>query len=302
MTELALSTMWSKGKFNHMRSFVKDAHDFGFSCIELNSILTPERLEQLRDVEPIHISSVHCPCPAEVTRNGIDNTAVHISSLEEDSRNEAISYGKQTIKLASEVGAKAVILHAGRVEMDLTVYNRLRSLYNKGLSSSQEYFATTKELVKERDKCVSAHLAAVRMSLMELLNFAYANGIIIGLENRVHFFEIPSLYEMISLLEEFGAHPIGYWHDVGHAEVQSRLGFASQDEWFSNLGDRIIGVHLHDVQGIHDHFAPGLGTIDWDLISKKLPHNIIKVCEIGEWNNRKNALQTVPFLKKKDIV
>ena len=302
MTELALSTMWSKGKFDHMRSFVKDAHDFGFSCIELNSILTLERLEQLNEVAPMRISSVHCPCPAEVTRNRVNNTDVHISSLDEDSRQEAISYGKQTIKLASEVGAKAVIIHAGRVEMDLTAHNRLRSLYNEESSPSQEYLATREELIQQRDTCINAHLEAVRISLRELLNFAYDNGIMIGLENRVHFFEIPSLHEMVSLLGEFDAYPIGYWHDVGHAEVQSRLGFAIQDEWFSNLGDKIIGVHLHDVQGIRDHYAPGIGTIDWDLIARKLPHNIIKVCEIGEWNKRRNALQAVPFLKKKDIV
>jgi hypothetical protein len=43
---------------------------------------------------------------------------------------------------------------------------------------------------------------------------------------------------------------VSYWHDVGHAEVQQRLGFASHEGWLSQFKDRMVGVHLHDIRCI----------------------------------------------------
>jgi len=95
---------------------------------------------------------------------------------------------------------------------------------------------------------------------------------------------------------------VGYWHDVGHAEVQQRLGFSLHEEWLSRFKDRMIGIHLHDILGISDHHAPGKGNMNWEMVAKYLPVGIVKVCEIGEWNDEEQMQGVVKFFQKKGIV
>ncbi|MBW1983013.1 MAG: TIM barrel protein, partial [Deltaproteobacteria bacterium] len=135
-----------------------------------------------------------------------------------------------------------------------------------------------------------------------LVDWAAEKGIVLGLENRVNYHEIPSLEEMEYFLTAFEGRPIGYWHDLGHAEIQDRLGFCSHNEWLSWFSSRMIGVHLHDVRGIDDHYAPGTGDLDWDLLARSIPGHALKVCELANWNAPENVAEAVTFLKNKGIV
>jgi sugar phosphate isomerase/epimerase len=108
--------------------------------------------------------------------------------------------------------------------------------------------------------------------------------------------------EMAELLDEVSEHLAGYWHDVGHAEVQQQLGFSFHEEWLLRFKDRMVGIHLHDIHGISDHHAPGKGNMNWKMIAKYLPQGIVKVCEIGEWNDEEQMQGVVKFLQKKGIL
>jgi len=293
--------MWSKGNYVHMKDFVRDAHKFGFTHIELNSILTPEMLQQLLETSVIKVSSVHCPCPVTYASNGMWATELSLSALDYQTRKEAVEFGKKTIDIASKVGAQAVVIHAGRVDIESASEQRLRLFYKEGVVSSKEFDQTKELFIKERNAKSPAHLEAAKESINTLLEYASATSILIGLENRVHFYEIPTLDEMRDLLEEFDGRKIGYWHDVGHAEIFSRLGLIPHHEWLSCLGPKIIGAHLHDVIGIQDHYVPGVGTLNWDLVRHHLPQEAIRVCEIGEWNDPSNIEFVIPFLTRKGI-
>jgi sugar phosphate isomerase/epimerase len=294
--------MWSKDNYRHMEEFVQEAGEFGFTQVELNSILTPERLRELLEVEGIRVSSVHCPCPTTFSPRGIWAPDLLLSALDKETRSEAVEFGKRAIKLASEIGARAVILHAGQVELEFALEKRLHQLYNQGLASSKEFAETKERLIEERSSKASDYFETAEESIYELVDFASEKGIVLGLENRVHYYEMPSLEEMEQLLTEFAGKPVGYWHDVGHAGVQSRLGFTPHHEWFTRLGNKIIGAHLHDAIGIRDHCAPGIGSLDWKLVAKNLSKGAIKVCEIGEWNKVEDVRQAVPFLKNNGVL
>ena len=41
------------------------------------------------------------------------------------------------------------------------------------------------------------------------------------------------------------------------------------------------------------------GKIEKPLIAKYLPQEVVRTCEIGEWNNEEHILQSIPFLKPK---
>ena len=104
------------------------------------------------------------------------------------------------------------------------------------------------------------------------------------------------------MLGEVPGQLAGYWHDTGHAEVQQQLGFAFHEDWLSRFRDRMVGIHLHDIRGISDHHAPGKGTMNWEMIAKYLPRGVVKVCEIGEWNDEERMKGAVRFLRERGIL
>jgi len=293
--------MWAKGRFSHMAGFATKAKELGFTHIEINASISPQMLAQLLKTA-VPISSIHSPCPAVLSSSGIPIDSLSLSSLDERERTEAVSFAKQTIELAANVRAKAVVLHMGEVRIDPNLQDELRKIYTKSHGQTDEYSQAKEELIYQRISQVPPYLDAASKSLRELSEYSRQKGIMLGLETRFHLHEIPNMAEMAELLNEVQESLVGYWHDAGHAEVQQRFGFYSHEEWLSRFKDRLVGIHLHDVLGISDHLAPGKGNINWEMVAKYLPPGIVKVCEIGEWNNEEHMQGVIEFLQKKGIV
>ena len=185
------------------------------------------------------------------------------------------------------------------------------------LTRTTEYGRTKEKIIRQRSSRVPPYLEAARKSLQELSKYSQQQGIILGLETRFHFHEIPNIDEMAELLDEMAGGPVGYWHDVGHAEVQQRLGFSLHEQWLSRYKHRMVGIHLHDVLGISDHRPPGKGDVNWSMMAECLLHNpgrinsgvgggiptkVIKVCELAEWNEEGEIRGVVNFLQKEGVI
>jgi len=301
LLKISLSTMWAKGRFSHMAGFVAKARELGFTHIETNTSISPIMLGELLKTK-VPISSIHSPCPAVLSSRGIPVSSLSLSSLDESERMEAVIFTKKTIDLAANVSAKAIVLHMGEVPIDLSLQDRLYKLPNGSYAQSKEYSQVKEELVYQRISQAPPYLDASRKSLQELSEYSRQKGVMLGLETRLHLNEIPNMDEMAELLNGVSQSLVGYWHDVGHAEVQQQLGFSSHEEWLSRFKDRMVGIHLHDTRGISDHHAPGKGNMNWEMVAKYLPPGIVKVCEIGEWNDEEQMQGVVKFLQKKGIV
>jgi len=293
--------MWAKDRFDHMAEFAAKAKEFGFSHVEVNASVSPQALAELIQTA-IPISSIHCPSPAVLSSRGIPVANLSLSSLEENEREEAVSFARKTIDLASNVGVKAIVLHMGEVPIDLSLEDELRRLYQQNLTQSERYSKVKKALTHERISKAPPYIEAARRSLEELGEDSRAKGIMLGLETRFYFREIPNIGEMDELLRKVEGGLVGYWHDVGHAEVNQRLGFAPHEEWLSRFGDKMIGIHLHDVLGISDHRPPAKGDMNWNMVAEYLPHEAIKVCEIAEWNEAEQIQGVIAFLQEQGIV
>jgi sugar phosphate isomerase/epimerase len=301
LLEVSLSTMWVKGRFSHMAGFATKAKKLGFTHIEANASISPQMLSELIEAA-VPISSIHSPCPAVLSSRGIPISRLSLSSLNESERIEAVSFTKKTLDLAASVQAKAIVLHMGEVPIDLSLQYRLYKMHDGGYSQTKEYSQAKKELTHQRISQALPYLDAARKSLQELSEYSRQKGIMLGLETRFHFNEIPNIDEMTRLLDEVSESLVGYWHDVGHAQVQQQLGFSLHEEWLLRYKDRMVGIHWHAVLGISDHQAPGKGDMNWEMVAKYLPPEIVKVCEIGEWNNEEQMQGVVHFLQKKGIL
>ena len=217
--EVSLSTMWAKGRFSNMAGFVTKAKEFGFTHIEANASISPQMLSELLKAK-VPISSIHSPCPATLSSRGIPVSSLSLSSLNESDRMEAVSFTKQTIDLAVSVKARAIVLHMGEVPIDLSLQERLYELHEGGYAQTKEYNQAKEELVYQRNVQALHYLEIAKRSLQDISEYSQQKGIILGLETRLNFNEIPNIDEMAALLKNVPGNLVGYWHDVGHAEVQ----------------------------------------------------------------------------------
>jgi len=277
--EASLSTMWAKSNFPMLGDFFLAAGRLGFPKIELNHQVDSGMLGSV-NLDKYEISSLHEPCPADIPVETLKKRDWMISSLDEDCRQQGMAAIKRSIDLAGALSVRTVVVHAGHVSLELILEKKLCHLFNVGLTNTVEYQETKSFMLERRLKLSGPCLEAVGKSLKELLKYASRVGVHLGLENRYHYFDIPTQDEMSALLALAEPDRLGFIYDVGHATVMDRLGFFPNEMWLKRFGGRILGVHLHDVIGISDHYSPGLGDVDFRMVAGYLPQGAFRTIEV----------------------
>lgn len=285
MNILSLSTIWrSLLPHKNAQEFVLKIKELGFEYIELNFTITKEEVEEITHLQEkgiIKVSSLHnyCPMPSIPGLEEVTPDYFSLSSLDEEERAKAISLTKLTIDNAKRLSARAVVLHTGKVEMEHTS-RFLVKWYSRGLKDTDVFQKYKKEMVEERALKSEPFFKKMLESLKVLAEYAQKNNIILGVENRFYYQEIPSFEELAIVLDEFKNSHVFYWHDVGHAYILENLGLGAYHSHLEKYGQRIGGVHLHDVVGVEDHQAPLRGGVDFRQLVPYLKPDTIKVMEL----------------------
>ena len=279
----SISTSWNSVLHANGADIINEVKSLGFDTVELNFALTSKVVNEILDLKNrglIKVSSLHniCPLPEGVEPDEASPDYYSMASLDEKERRLAVEASKKTIDYAKKFSARAIVLHAGRVE----IKDRTRELAS--LAGDKERFnALRLEMIRERDEKKGGHLDSVFKSLDELVPYAEQTGVALGIENRYYYREIPLVGELEKIFERFGSGSLHYWHDVGHAEVFERLGLARHKDFLNKFYDRLIGIHLHDIIGlITDHRAPGFGTFDFKILKPYITDKTIKVLEVHQ--------------------
>jgi sugar phosphate isomerase/epimerase len=281
--DVSLSTMWAKKNYPLLGDFFLAARRLGITKVELNHQVDSRMLADV-DLTKIEISSIHEPCPADISVETLKQRDWMISSLDEDCRQQGVTAVKRSIELARSLFVGMVVVHAGHVSLDTTLEKKLRQLFQAGQKETAEFQETKRLMQEERIKLSDPHLEAVVKSLKELLHFASGAGVRLGLENRYHYFDIPTPDEMSDLLALAGEDQLGFIYDVGHDVVNDRLGFFPNGMWLQRFSGRMFGTHLHDVIGITDHHAPGQGEVDFRMVAGYLPRQAFRTIEVMSFN------------------
>src|SRR5262249_32302297 len=101
------------------------------------------------------------------------------------------------------------------------------------------------------------------------------------------------------LFKEFPSPTIGYWHDTGHAQIKENLGFIHHSMHLENMADRLLGLHIHDVQyPARDHCPPGTGMIDFVALKPFVKPEHIKVFELNPAVPAEQVQQGAEHLKQ----
>ena len=306
----AISTMWSQQRFprdgtegDDMEAFAETVARLGFPHVEINYVIPPDGVETLLKTDHVAFSSVHSPCPRIKMPNGKSSDALNLASLDEDERELAVERARASIDIAVRAKAGAIVVHLGGIGGSIFEEERdLRRLYDAGEREGEKVDGMRERAVAKRLEGAQKYLPAAKRSLAEIADYGSTHCVAIGLENRYHFHEFPSIHEMQELLADYPPEVAGFWLDVGHAEVLDRLGFERHDRWLDELAPRCIGTHVHDVDGLADHRAPAHGTADWPHYAAKLPPHIPRVCEINQKIPEDQVAAAIPFLRERGVL
>lgn len=280
---LAISTSWNAYRHTDGEGMLFEISELGFKAVELSFNLDAGMVKGVASCAGrfnIEVASLHnyCPVPDGLSRQEALPDCFSLSSLNEDERRTAVKYTKRTIDVAAMLGARAVVLHCGRVEIpDHT--RKLIGLYEQGLISSPEAGQLKDQMSRQRGSFAGDFVSRVLLSLDELNSYAAKEGISLGVETRFYHREIPDIDEIGVILDEFSGSGIGYWHDTGHAQLMENLGFLKHEDFLRRYGARLIGAHLHDISGCRDHLAPLEGKIDFNMLKPYLGKGVLKVIE-----------------------
>ncbi|MFH2139071.1 MAG: TIM barrel protein [Candidatus Omnitrophota bacterium] len=305
---ISISTAWNSSIDNVNGNLIVDQiKEIGVRNIELGFSLSAKTVDEIINRQKsgeIVITSVHnfCPVPEGFDLSTFTPDFYSLSSDQSEQRKKAVDLTKESINTASFVQAKALVLHSGRVEMPQRT-KTLIELYERGLKGQPEFEKYFSSMREERANKSPVFLKSIINSLEELLPFAKKRGVNICLENRFYYREIPSLTEFEEIFDYFsGADNLFYWHDCGHAQVAGNLGFAKHSEYLERYGNKMLGIHLHDVTGAKDHQAPGLGNLNFSVLKPYLNGDIIQVIEVHQPTTSRQIKEGIEHLREIGIV
>ncbi len=278
--DAALSTMWGVDQPIPFGETFQQARKAGFCRFELNHKVTSDLYSQF-DANQYYVSTVHEPCPTPYSYEEKKLRDFNISSMDEPRRVESVDMVKRSIDLACRLGSRSVVIHPGSIIGDRSRDDRLRKLFERNLKNTGEYESLQLETIAHRTQCAAPFVDQAMISLEEIVEHARGTGILLALENRYRFYDIPVPQELELFLSHFNQDWIGFQYDTGHGFTLDALGLVDQQEWLERFGARIIGVHFHDVIGITDHQVPGQGQVDFKNIGRYIPRCAQKTLEVG---------------------
>jgi len=281
---IALSTSWKSKDCRDGDALVQAVIDAGFDGIELEYRIEAPLFQQMvpaLERSGLKVVSIHnyFPIPPITFHSKGGGDLFLLSHPDKEERLEAIKWSTKTIEHANDLEAKAVVLHCGRVEMAHEM-EKLRDYFNTGRIDSEEARAFIDLKLEKRDRIKPKYLDSLLFSIDRLIPIAEKQNIILGIENRYHYHELPGPDDFEILFSEFRGGPLGYWHDTGHAHANERLGIIPDGEMLRRYSDHLVGIHLHDAVGLDDHLAPGKGEIDFEDFRSFLEKDMPAVVEL----------------------
>ena len=232
----SLSTNWCNGRFDDGEDIAEEALALGFEELELGYNTTPEQVPGFRKMlDRIPVGSVHAFCPVPLSAPQGYPELYQLASFDEEGRKLAGIHVRRNIEFASSIGADVLVLHAGRVMCN-------------GFLKSRD--------MKRRVKRGAKMVDVFKRELETFVPILEKNKVTLGLENLPYLEGFPAEWE----IDELAGDWVKPWFDTGHDRVRECMGWTEA----SKRPAAPIGMHINDVvEKNDDHFAPGMGKVDF---------------------------------------
>jgi len=285
---IALSTNWCAQRHETGETMVDEILALGFDALELGYHLTEELAAGVkRRVKEgvVAVDSVHAYCPVPVGAPQGYPELYLLASRDEDERVMAEILAGRTLAFAESMGARAVVLHAGRVFLkalfsELSTRALVDVLEEEGSWEGPRYQRLLAKARSRRAKRASVYFDGFCLSLEALLPKFEKAGVALCLENLPSLEAFPDENEMLMLKQRFDTPALAYWHDMGHGQVRENMGWVPHEETARMLLPMTRGIHIHDALPLmNDHLPPGKGKIDFGAFAFFQADAVLKVFE-----------------------
>lgn len=231
--KFSLSTNWCYRRLEDASAIVDKALELGFQELELGFRTTAEQAAQFRkNLDRLPVGSVHAFCPVPLSAPEGHPELYSLASLDEEERKMAQVQVIRNIRFAAEMGADAVVLHAGRIRCESRLAWLRRWRRQRGGHRLMKVFCA---------------------ELEELAPVLSKFKVTLALENLPYFGAFPDAAEMAAVMAAMTGGWVKPWFDTGHALVMGQPPLAGT-----------VGLHISDTQGERDeHLAPGEGKVDF---------------------------------------
>ena len=246
-----------------------------------------ERIHQARahGIRTVHPRSGQLTRSSPAVRRHLDETAVTIDTVTADSadvaapeaffstvwlasvndagRNEALAHARRAAADALAAGARVLLLAPGPILVDdgPSRHAGLVDDLKRGRSIDADHVAS---LIANRAEIEEHGLDRTCRTLYELcrefpdLQFCLMPG--------STFYDIPQRHHVELLLSDVGAPNLGYWHDPGRCAALEAQGFDRHESWLEAYKEQMVGITLHDADGVDSGLVPGAGSLDLAML------------------------------------
>ena len=240
--KFSLSTNWCNRRVESGEEIADKAMELGFEELELGFHTTLFQVKGFKArLGQMPVGSVHAFCPVPISAPQGYPELYQLASLDDDARAIARVHVRKNIEFAAEMGADAVVLHAGRVMC-------------RGFFSRWDM----KRRVKRGRKLVDVF----KRELEQTVPVLERHKVTLGLENLPYLEGFPAEWEMQDLAGDW----VKPWLDTGHDFVRMAQGWKDVSQNTLDLSP--VGLHINDSQGGDDHLPPGEGRIDFAALKE----------------------------------
>ena len=270
---------------------LREMAELGFEYVELSHgiriVLVPGIFQALEE-KLVKVSSIHnfCPLPAGVMQSAPN--LFEPSNSDPWEHHQWLRHTKHSLDFAGQFGARALVCHLGSVVFfwfnpAAKLQGYLAKRPADAVAEDKAYTALLAKAMARLRKRMPPYWAQAQASVREILDYAAARNVALGLENREKFEELPIDADFPEFLAGFPAGaPAGYWHDTGHAQLKQDLGLIDQRRLLEDNCSRLFGFHLHDVNAEgEDHQPIGSGRIDFKMVSSFWRPEHLLTLELG---------------------
>ncbi|MBO7308985.1 MAG: sugar phosphate isomerase/epimerase [Kiritimatiellae bacterium] len=278
--KFALSTNWCNRKYSSGEEIADKALELGFAALELGFNTTQDQLAGfLKRLDQIPVESVHAFCPVPLSAPDGSPELYSLASPDENERAMARIYLLKTIDTASDMGAKSIVLHAGRIPL-ATFFSKKRDSHllretliaAKGDTLNPKYRKVLNSALSARNKRAAKITDIFLRELESIEPVLEKRSLALALENLPFLEGYPNEVETLDIVTRLSGSRVFAWFDTGHHRVREMHGWIDDDakEALEKLEEisLVRGMHINDVKDYYDdHFAPGGGGVDFTALS-----------------------------------
>lgn len=269
----------------------------GFRALELGLSATPSDLTNFEEAARETGITVDAVVVGALKPMTTDMSGTKLGSADPDNREMALNNVRRHIRAAHQLGAGTVIVRAGSVE-DGKLRTKASELLEKGLSVNEddredfsEELRKFVEKLQQRGQKQIEHLCRALHTLQK--EFPETR---IALEAGEKLDDLLGYTAIGWVLEDLDDPRVGYWHSTSRCFARESRGLIPQGQWLDAYASRMFGMHLTDATEDEGGLPPGLGTVDFKLVSEYCATSILRVVDVEPHHGRAEVLGAVGYL------